>query len=168
MPHLKPNNVNVHRAAANIIVSKSRAARGSVCNVLLSRVFYQTVCAFLRIVRPQLPQWQPIVTFPLGRIFILLALFPLVSPCGLKNKCWRENPTARKPISVPRTVASPSIMSALQSGHFIRASVGFESQKRQRSIKVFVGEAMTFEEKRRECSIFFERDNGRDNPSRSK
>ena len=32
------DNVNVHRAAANIIVSKSRAARGSVCNVLLSRV----------------------------------------------------------------------------------------------------------------------------------
>ena len=30
--------VNVHRAAAKIIVSKSRAARGSVCNVLLSRV----------------------------------------------------------------------------------------------------------------------------------
>ena len=34
----KPNNGNVHRAAANIIVPKSRAARGSVCNVLLSRV----------------------------------------------------------------------------------------------------------------------------------
>ena len=31
------HNGNVHRAAANIIVSKSRAARGSVCNVLLSR-----------------------------------------------------------------------------------------------------------------------------------
>ena len=38
--HLKRDNVNVHRAAANIIVSKSRAARGSVCNVLLSRVSY--------------------------------------------------------------------------------------------------------------------------------
>ena len=35
--HLKRDNVNVHRAAAKIIVSKSRAARGSVCNVLLSR-----------------------------------------------------------------------------------------------------------------------------------
>ena len=35
---VKPDNGNVHRAAANIIVSKSRAARGSVCNVLLSRV----------------------------------------------------------------------------------------------------------------------------------
>ena len=32
-----PDNVNVHRAAAKIIVPKSRAARGSVCNVLLSR-----------------------------------------------------------------------------------------------------------------------------------
>ena len=32
----KTDNGNVHRAAANIIVSKSRAARGSVCNVLLS------------------------------------------------------------------------------------------------------------------------------------
>ena len=32
------DNGNVHRAAANIIVSKSRAARGSVCNVLLSDV----------------------------------------------------------------------------------------------------------------------------------
>ena len=31
------DNVNVHRAAAKINVSKSRAARGSVCNVLLSR-----------------------------------------------------------------------------------------------------------------------------------
>ena len=31
------DNGNVHRAAAKIIVSKSRAARGSVCNVLLSR-----------------------------------------------------------------------------------------------------------------------------------
>ena len=29
------DNGNVHRAAAKIIVSKSRAARGSVCNVLL-------------------------------------------------------------------------------------------------------------------------------------
>ena len=29
---LKPYNGNVHRAAANIIVSKSRAARGSVCS----------------------------------------------------------------------------------------------------------------------------------------
>ena len=29
---VKRDNVNVHRAAANIIVSKSRAARGSVCN----------------------------------------------------------------------------------------------------------------------------------------
>ena len=34
------DNGNVHRAAANIIVSKSRAARGSVCNVLLSDGFY--------------------------------------------------------------------------------------------------------------------------------
>ena len=34
----KRDNGNVHRAAAKIIVSKSRAARGSVCNVLLSRV----------------------------------------------------------------------------------------------------------------------------------
>ena len=33
---VKRYNVNVHRAAAKIIVSKSRAARGSVCNVLLS------------------------------------------------------------------------------------------------------------------------------------
>ena len=33
----KRDNGNVHRAAANIIASKSRAARGSVCNVLLSR-----------------------------------------------------------------------------------------------------------------------------------
>ena len=32
------DNGNVHRAAANSIVSKSRAARGSVCNVLLSDV----------------------------------------------------------------------------------------------------------------------------------
>ena len=31
------DNGNVHRAAANIIVSESRAARGSVYNVLLSR-----------------------------------------------------------------------------------------------------------------------------------
>ena len=35
----KRHNGNVHRAAAKIIVSKSRAARGSVCNVLLSRAF---------------------------------------------------------------------------------------------------------------------------------
>ena len=28
----KQDNVNVHRAAAKIIVFKSRAARGSVCN----------------------------------------------------------------------------------------------------------------------------------------
>ena len=34
---IKRDNGNVHRAAAKIIVSKSRAARGSVCNVLLSR-----------------------------------------------------------------------------------------------------------------------------------
>ena len=31
------DNGNVHRAAAKIIVFKSRAARGSVCNVLLFR-----------------------------------------------------------------------------------------------------------------------------------
>ena len=30
------DNGNVHRAAANIIVSKNRTARGYVCNVLLS------------------------------------------------------------------------------------------------------------------------------------
>ena len=35
----KRDNGNVHRAAAKIIVSKSRAARGSVCNVLLSGRF---------------------------------------------------------------------------------------------------------------------------------
>ena len=34
----KRDNGNVHRAAANINASKSRAARGSVCNVLLSAV----------------------------------------------------------------------------------------------------------------------------------
>ena len=32
---VEPDNGNVHRAAAKDIVSKSRAARGSVCNVLL-------------------------------------------------------------------------------------------------------------------------------------
>ena len=31
------DNGNVHRAAANIIVSKGRAARGSVCIALLCR-----------------------------------------------------------------------------------------------------------------------------------
>ena len=36
---IKRDNGNVHRAAAKIIVSKSRAARGSVCNVLLSGLF---------------------------------------------------------------------------------------------------------------------------------
>ena len=36
--NLRSDNVNVHRAAAKIIVSKSRAARSSVCNALLSRV----------------------------------------------------------------------------------------------------------------------------------
>ena len=36
---VESDNGNVHRAAANIIVSKSRAARGSVCNVLLSGVY---------------------------------------------------------------------------------------------------------------------------------
>jgi hypothetical protein len=36
---VQSDNGNVHRAAAKIIVSKSRAARGSVCNVLLSRVW---------------------------------------------------------------------------------------------------------------------------------
>ena len=33
---IESDNVNVHRAAAKIIVSETRAARGSVCNVLLS------------------------------------------------------------------------------------------------------------------------------------
>ena len=37
------DNVNVHRAAANSIVFKSRAARGSVCNVLLCRVSTHSV-----------------------------------------------------------------------------------------------------------------------------
>ena len=37
---VEPDNVNVHRAAAKIIVFKSRAARGSVCNVLLCRDLY--------------------------------------------------------------------------------------------------------------------------------
>ena len=36
---IESDNGNVHRAAANIIVFKSHAARGSVCNVLLSRDF---------------------------------------------------------------------------------------------------------------------------------
>ena len=45
---IKPpqDNVNVHRAAAKIIVSKSRAARGSVCNVLLS-IFAEREVEFL-------------------------------------------------------------------------------------------------------------------------
>ena len=34
---IQADNGNVHRAAAKIIVSKNRAARGSACNVLLSR-----------------------------------------------------------------------------------------------------------------------------------
>ena len=42
----KRDNGNVHRAAAKIIVSKSRAARGSVCNVLLSRVWSDVVFKF--------------------------------------------------------------------------------------------------------------------------
>ena len=37
------DNVNVHRAAAKIIVSKIRAARGSVCNVLL----FGVTCKFI-------------------------------------------------------------------------------------------------------------------------
>ena len=40
---LRVDNVNVHRAAAKDIVSKSHAARGSVCNVLLSRATYHTL-----------------------------------------------------------------------------------------------------------------------------
>ena len=43
-PLSKRNNGNVHRAAANIIVSKSRAARGSVCNVLLSTDWWGQFC----------------------------------------------------------------------------------------------------------------------------
>ena len=43
-------NVNVHRAAAKIIVSKSRAAHGSVCNVLLSRVWRPFVKHDFRII----------------------------------------------------------------------------------------------------------------------
>ena len=39
-PSIKRDNGNVHRATANIIVPKSRAARGSVCNVLLSHVWH--------------------------------------------------------------------------------------------------------------------------------
>ena len=34
---VRRDNVNVHRAAANKLNIESRAARGSVCNVLLSR-----------------------------------------------------------------------------------------------------------------------------------
>ena len=41
---IERDNVNVHRAAAKTIVSKSRAARGSACNVLLSRVLRITYC----------------------------------------------------------------------------------------------------------------------------
>ena len=36
--NLRSDNVNDHRAAAKIIVFKSHAARGSVCNVLSFRV----------------------------------------------------------------------------------------------------------------------------------
>ena len=43
--HFEGDNGNVHRAAANIIVSKSRAARGSVYNVLLSRRCWPSVLA---------------------------------------------------------------------------------------------------------------------------
>ena len=39
----KPNNGNDHRAAAKDVVPKSRAARGSVCNVLLSRVTHSNL-----------------------------------------------------------------------------------------------------------------------------
>ena len=40
------DNGNVHRAAAKIIVSKSRATRGSVCNVLLSTALSSFQCCF--------------------------------------------------------------------------------------------------------------------------
>ena len=40
---IERDNGNVHRAAAKDIVFKSRAARGSVCNVLLSRDYDQQV-----------------------------------------------------------------------------------------------------------------------------
>ena len=41
---IRHDNVNVHRAAAKVIVFKSRAARGSVCNVLLSRRLSRAIC----------------------------------------------------------------------------------------------------------------------------
>ena len=41
---IEPDNVSDHRAAAKIIVFKRRAARGSVCNVLLSRVRAASKC----------------------------------------------------------------------------------------------------------------------------
>ena len=41
---MKSDNGNVHRAAVKVIVFESRAARGSVCNVLLSR---GTTCSFI-------------------------------------------------------------------------------------------------------------------------
>ena len=37
LSQLEPDNRNVHRAAAKIIVFKSRAARSSVCNVLFKK-----------------------------------------------------------------------------------------------------------------------------------
>ena len=36
--NLRSDNVNVHRAAANKLTNETRAARGSVCNALLSGV----------------------------------------------------------------------------------------------------------------------------------
>ena len=47
LPSSELDNVNVHRAAAKIIVSKIREARGSVCNVLLSRDYSVDVEAIL-------------------------------------------------------------------------------------------------------------------------
>ena len=46
----KWDNGNVHRAAAKIIVSKDRAARGSVCNALLSRVFHQVFASISSVI----------------------------------------------------------------------------------------------------------------------
>ena len=54
----KRDNGNVHRAAANIIVSKSRAARGSVCNVSLS-IFLVSVSITDRALSTVLMQSEP-------------------------------------------------------------------------------------------------------------
>ena len=114
---MKPDNGNVHRAAAKIIVSKSRAARGSVCNVLLS----SESCRFALDSLEYLPRFASLeVDFKKA---VRMQGFALVEPCC--KSADGVNPSAK-----PKRRRILNLSRVTIDGNEINPQIGVDSSGR--------------------------------------